>query len=161
MVNRSFRIVQSIEQNRAKRNWQPQPRCQGFLGSRKRKSQETTLWQLSWPSRLEFCQSFHERISVETMLVKRWNQKCKYLETFSRFCDLSHMSGPNPSPLPTTMSIHSIQTLWTNASFRSVVVITSASHAEGRQFKSGRKHIFVSDSFNKIGGPLLNYFELF
>ena len=24
--------------------------------------------------------------------------------------------------------------------FRSVVVITSASHAEGRQFKSGRKH---------------------
>ena len=27
-----------------------------------------------------------------------------------------------------------------NCGFRSVVVITSASHAEGRQFKSGRKH---------------------
>ena len=27
-----------------------------------------------------------------------------------------------------------------NSGFRSVVVITSASHAEGRQFKSGRKH---------------------
>ena len=27
-----------------------------------------------------------------------------------------------------------------NNGFRSVVVITSASNAEGRQFKSGRKH---------------------
>ena len=27
-----------------------------------------------------------------------------------------------------------------NSGFRSVVAITSASHAEGRQFKSGRKH---------------------
>ena len=27
-----------------------------------------------------------------------------------------------------------------NSGFRSVVVITSASHAEGRQFNSGRKH---------------------
>ena len=28
-----------------------------------------------------------------------------------------------------------------NSGFRSVVVITSVSHAEGRQFKSGRKHL--------------------
>ena len=32
--------------------------------------------------------------------------------------------------------------------FRSVVVITSASHAEGRQFKSGRKHFTF---FFKLG----------
>ena len=31
-------------------------------------------------------------------------------------------------------------TKFVNCGFRSVVVITSASHAEGRQFKSGRKH---------------------
>ena len=29
-----------------------------------------------------------------------------------------------------------------DSGFRSVVVITSASHAEGRQFNSGRKHFF-------------------
>ena len=31
-------------------------------------------------------------------------------------------------------------TEFVNCGFRSVVVITSAPHAEGRQFKSGRKH---------------------
>ena len=31
--------------------------------------------------------------------------------------------------------------VFVNRGFRSVVVITSASHAEGRQFKSGRKHL--------------------
>ena len=35
-----------------------------------------------------------------------------------------------------------------NFGFRSVVVITSASHAEGRQFKSGRKHFTF---FFKLG----------
>ena len=31
-----------------------------------------------------------------------------------------------------------------DSGFRSVVVITSALHAEGRQFKSGRKHFLIT-----------------
>ena len=37
---------------------------------------------------------------------------------------------------------------FSSCGFRSVVVITSASHAEGRQFKSGRKHFTF---FFKLG----------
>ena len=49
-------------------------------------------------------------------------------------------------PAPVLSYIDSKQTKqingikFVNSGFRSVVVITSASHAEGRQFKSGRKH---------------------
>ena len=43
---------------------------------------------------------------------------------------------------------HYHSTVFGNCGFRSVVVITSASHAEGRQFKSGRKHFTF---FFKLG----------
>ena len=52
-----------------------------------------------------------------------------------------------------------------NCGFRSVVVITSASHAEGRQFNSGRKQerfiFFILFSFTFISNYfILHYFFL-
>ena len=48
-----------------------------------------------------------------------------------------------------TKQINSMK--FANSGFRSVVVITSASHAEGRQFKSGRKHVNYFFKLGKAG----------
>ena len=51
------------------------------------------------------------------------------------------MHGPNKRQMG---NIYSVQSSYTfHRRFRSVVVITSASHAEGRRFDPGRKHLLL------------------